>query len=101
MIIELIERLMLVDDATFAKLRADSIVTQGRRTPSPQHMVALKLHATRSSARDPDKSNQDWIDIRKLIELHKLDAHDEAFSSLILRYGEEEGLERIRRMCQD
>lgn len=45
--------LMLVNDATFAKLRANSVVTHGKRTPSPQHMVALKLHASRSGDRDP------------------------------------------------
>jgi hypothetical protein len=92
--------LMLVDNATFAKLRADAVETKGKLTPSPQHMVALKLHAARSRERDPDKSNQDWIDIRKLIELHRLDPSDEAFASLILRYGGQEALERIRRMCQ-
>jgi hypothetical protein len=92
--------LMLVDDATFAKLRANSIVTQGRRTPSPQHMVALKLHASRSSDRNPEKAGQDWLDIRKLIELHGLDPNEENFASLIRRYGGDEALERIRRMCQ-
>jgi len=92
--------LMLVDDATFAKLRTDSIVTQGKRTPSPQHMVALKLHASRSSARNPDKTGQDWLDIRKLIELYGLDPNEENFASLIRRYGGDEALERIRQMCQ-
>jgi hypothetical protein len=91
--------LMLVDDATFAKLCADAIETKGKRTPSPEHMVALKLHAAQSGERDPDKSNQDWIDIRKLIELHKLDPQQERFASLIRRYGGEEGLERVRQMC--
>ncbi len=92
--------LMLVDEATFAKLRADSVVTQGRRTPSPQHMVALKLHASRSRDRDPQKAGQDWLDIRKLIELHRLDPNEETFASLIRRYGGDEALERIRQMCQ-
>jgi hypothetical protein len=92
--------LMLVDDVTFAKLRADAFETRGKRTPSPQHMVALKLHAARSNERDPEKSNQDWFDIRKLIELHQLDPENEAFASLILRYGGNEALERIRQMCQ-
>lgn len=90
--------LMLVDDATFAKLRADAVDTRGKLTPSPQHMVALKLHATRSTERDPDKANQDWIDIRKLIELHRLDPAEDNFASLIRRYGGEEALERIRGM---
>jgi len=92
--------LMLVDEATFAKLRADSVVTQGRRTPSPQHMVALKLHASRSRDRDPQKAGQDWLDIRKLIELHRLDPNEETFASLIRRYGGDEALARIRQMCQ-
>lgn len=92
--------LMLVDDETFAKLRAESVEDQGRRTPSPRHMVALKLHAARSDERDPDKANQDWIDIRKVIELHHLDPDEETFASLIRRYGGEEALVRIRQMCQ-
>lgn len=92
--------LMLVESATFAKLRSEAIVTQGQRTPSPQHMIALKLHASKSSDRNPDKANQDWLDIRKLIELHDLDPNEETFASLIRRYGGDEGLERIRKMCQ-
>ncbi len=91
---------MLVEDATFAKLRADAIETKGKRTPSPQHMVALKPHAIRSGDRDPDKDNQDWIDIRKLVELHGLDPNEGTFASLIRRYGGDEALEHIRRMCQ-
>lgn len=91
--------LMLVDGSTFAKLHADSVVTQGRRTPSPQHMVALKLHAMQSSDRDAQRTGQDWLDIQKLIELHGLDPKEETFASLIRRFGGDEALERIRRMC--
>ena len=72
----------------------------GRRTPSPRHMVALKLHAAKSVGRDPEKSAQDWQDIRKIVQLHKLDPADDTFASLIIRYGGEEALERIRRMCE-
>jgi hypothetical protein len=86
--------------ATFSKLRADSVETRGRRTPSPSHLIALKLHAARSSERDPDKANQDWIDIRKLIELHHLDPHEEAFASVVRRHGGEQALERIRQACK-
>lgn len=92
--------LMLVDETTFGKLRAEAVETNGKRTPSPQHMVALKLHAARSGERAPDKSNQDWIDIGKLIELHKLDPNEEGFAGLIRRYGGEEGLEHVRQMCK-
>jgi hypothetical protein len=67
----------------------------------PQHMVALKLHASRSSDRDPQKAGQDWLDIRKLIELHGLDPNEGTFASLIRRYGGDEALERIRQMCQN
>ncbi len=91
--------LMLVDDTTFAKLRADAVENIGRRTPSARHMVALKLHAAKSVGRDPEKSAQDWQDIRKIVQLHKLDPADETFAGLIIRYGGEEALERIRGMC--
>lgn len=36
-------------------------------------MVALKPHASRSSDRDPQKAGQDWLDIRKLIDLPVFD----------------------------
>ena len=91
--------LMFVDDETFAKLCTESVEDHGRRTPSPRHMVALKLHAARSGERDADKVAQDWIDIRKLIELHHLDPREEAFASLIRRYGGEEALVKVRQMC--
>lgn len=92
--------LMLVDDVTFSKLRSAAVQAKGSPTPSPQHMVALKLHAANSATRDPDKAQQDWLDIQKIILLHHLDPREPAFASLICRYGGEEGLERIRRMCQ-
>jgi|688.fasta_scaffold88770_5 hypothetical protein len=92
--------LMLVDEATFTKLRNEALETNGKFTPSPRHMVALKLHAARSSERDFEKCNQDWLDIKKLIELHNLDPEEANFAALIRRYGGDEALDRIRRMCQ-
>jgi hypothetical protein len=62
-------------------------------------LVALKLLATRSVERDPDKSNQDWLDIRKIIQLHALDPADPEFARIVQRFGGPEALERIRLMC--
>ncbi len=92
--------LMLVDETTFEKISNEARKTKGRRTPSPRHMVALKLHATRSTSRDPEKLAQDWQDIRKIVERHKLDPTEPDFADLIRRYGGSKALERIRRMCE-
>jgi len=64
------------------------------KVPSARHMVALKLHAARSPSRnDPGK---DWTDIRQLVKRHNLDTADSEFATLVVRYGGEEALERLK-----
>ena len=64
------------------------------KVPSPRHMVALKLHAARSPSRsDPGK---DWTDIRQLVKRHNLDTADREFATIVVRYGGEEALERLK-----
>ncbi len=93
--------IMLVDAATFSKLVAEARETQGVHTPSPRHMVALKLHAASSHERDPAKAAQDWQDIRKLIEIHNLDLSEASFTDLIRKHGGEQALDHIRRLCHN
>ena len=65
------------------------------KVPSARHMVALKLHAARSPSRnDPGK---DWTDIRQLVKRYNLDTADREFATLVVRYGGEEALERLKK----
>jgi hypothetical protein len=64
------------------------------KVPSARHMVALKLHAARSPSRsDPGK---DWTDIHQLVKRHGLDTTDREFATIVVRYGGEEALERLK-----
>lgn len=94
--------IMYVNQSTWSNLSKEaSGKTHGQATikvPSARHMVALKLHAARSPSRgDPDK---DWTDIRQLIKRHKLDLADHEFMTLVVRYGGEEALEKLKNADQ-
>ncbi len=66
------------------------------RVPSPLHMIALKLHAAKSPNRStPEK---DWVDVLQLMQRHHLDPNQPEVAALVLRYGGEEALERLKRM---
>lgn len=92
--------IMFVHDDTWSKLRAEAVgKTSGSvevLVPSVRHLVALKLHAVGS----PTRSNpgKDWTDIEEMIRRHRLDPHNAEFAELVLRYGGEEALARIRAM---
>ena len=90
--------LMFVNDGTFEKLKKESVKKESLRVPSVQHLIALKLHATRSATRSSPQ--KDWGDIEALIRLHRLDPATQDFHDLILRYGGEESLVRIREIWQ-
>jgi hypothetical protein len=95
--------LMFVHDDTWAKLKAGAVrKSHGREQihiPEVRHLIALKLHAAKSPTRSsPDK---DWNDIEELLRRHKLDPDDPEFMALILRYGGEESLARMRKVWQD
>ena len=91
--------LMFVDWTTWQMLRngAREMQLAGEQVllPRPEHLVALKLHAIQSPTRG--KPEVDWEDIRHIVQICALDPDDEAFRSLILRYGGEDALEKIRR----
>jgi hypothetical protein len=81
--------LMFVDQATPIDIAGENILI-----PRPEHLVALKLHAANSSTRT--KPELDWEDIRQIVRICALDPEEEPFGSLILRYGGEGALQRIR-----
>ena len=90
--------LMFVDQATWEKLKEGAtpidIAGENILIPRPEHLVALKLHAANSSTRT--KPELDWEDIRQIVRICALDPEEESFRSLILRYGGEGALQRIR-----
>jgi hypothetical protein len=81
---------MLVDDTTFGKLEATSrnvtIAGQEVRIPSPENLVALKLHASRQRAQS-SASHQDWLDIVQVVRRQGLDIEDSGFRALVTKYG--------------
>ena len=91
--------LMFVDLPTWQKLLdgAREMQLAGQRVllPQPEHLVALKLHAIQSPSRG--KPEVDWEDIRQIVQICALDPDDDPLRSLILQYGGEDALERIRR----
>jgi hypothetical protein len=95
--------LMFVDARTWELLarapQHHEILGQKAALPRPEHLVALKLHAARSLARS--KPETDWEDIRQLVRLQRLDWRDPEFQALILRFGGEAALDRIKSFAHD
>jgi hypothetical protein len=91
--------LMFVEQATWQKLNegAQEMELAGERVflPRPEYLVALKLHAAASKTRS--KPQVDWEDIRQIVHLCELRPDEEPFRSLILRYGGEHALGKIKQ----
>lgn len=90
--------LMFVEEATWQKLWTDSreMDLAGQRVylPRPEYLVALKLHAASSHTRTNPEI--DWGDIRHIVRICQLDPDDDPFRALILRYGGEDALAKIK-----
>ena len=88
---------MFVNAATWEKLAESSRTGHAAghevRTPRPEHLVALKLHAASSPTRS--KPEVDWEDIRQIVRICGLDIGDPEFHEIVLRYGGEEAVRRI------
>ncbi|MFN2477546.1 MAG: hypothetical protein ABR526_14560 [Chthoniobacterales bacterium] len=95
--------LMFVDASTWAKLSEGAHVAdfagEPVLVPRPEFLVALKLHAAASPTRS--RAEVDWEDIRQIVRICALDPEKESFRDLILRYGGEDGLARIRSFPKD
>lgn len=89
---------MFVEQATWEKLieGAQEMDLAGERVllPRPEYLVALKLHAAASPTRSHPEV--DWEDIRQIMLLCALDPEEESFRALILRYGGEDALTKIK-----
>ena len=93
--------IMVVDDATFVKLettsRSVAIAGQQVRIPSPENLVALKLHASRQRTRE-SASHQDWLDIVQIVRRQRLDLEEPSFRALLVRYGGPETPDILSRL---
>jgi hypothetical protein len=91
--------LMLVDEKTWANLLAkaeERDAGEGMRlaVPHPWHLIAMKLTAAKAPGRRATGS--DWSDILDLIRTCKIDLADPEFRQLVIRFGGEEALQRMK-----
>jgi len=91
--------LMLVDDATFAKLLAGSELVEldgcDVRVIGPLHLIALKLHALREPRRA--ETGVDYLDILQIIRIKQIDPMGAEFQEILSRYATPAIRERILR----
>lgn len=93
--------LMLVSDATFARLTAEAVPAPpsaaGIRIVSLLHLLALKCHAIRHGHQG--RLVKDTDDVLRLIQTNRLDVNDPKNRELFLKHGTAELYEKIRRAC--
>lgn len=89
--------LMLVNEQTFGKLESDSrevdclgIMT---RVPSPEHLIALKLHAAVNGPRG--RVEKDFPDVIRLTKMTNSDPKSDAIKEIFGKYGSPELYERF------
>jgi len=91
--------LMLVNDATFAKLIVGSLwreVGHRRvRVIGALHLIALKLHALREPHRV--EAGVDYLDIVQLVRLKQIDIASNEFQEIVNRYANPTIRERLYR----
>jgi len=85
--------LMLVEQDVFESLQAGQTDHQPIPTPSPEAMIALKLHAINQPARED--TAKDWSDIFAIISAQSLSLDDPDFSAIVQKHGGEEAVQKI------
>jgi predicted nucleotidyltransferase len=89
--------LMLVNAATFAKLRSKSRVASllgiDACLPDPEHLIALKLHALRHG--HADRFSKDFNDVVFLLQNAAIDPRSESFRKLAEQFGTPEIYEQL------
>lgn len=91
---------VVVDWSTWKKLIARAEIrpltsNTSVRLPRPAHLIAMKLTAL--SAPHRRKDNFDWFDIINLIREQKLSLEDPELQAIILRYGNNEILQKLKK----
>ena len=81
--------LMIVNDATFLKIAGASreflLWNQDWRIPSPEHMVALKLHALVHGP--PHRHLRDFLDVIEIIRAQRLDPDGPELREIFAKHG--------------
>ena len=93
--------LMLVNEATFSKLRCDAVPAPsnapGVWVVSLMHLLALKCHAIKHG--HPGRIVKDVDDVIHLIQNNGLDPNASTIRDLFLKHGTEDLYEKVRRPC--
>src|SRR5215469_11191575 len=91
--------LMIVDDQTFERIEgtANRKMLDGRqiRIPDVLRLIALKLHATRDTARRTTET--DWQDVVSLLRIANRTLEDPELRTIISQYGGPSALGEIKR----
>ncbi|MGA2241075.1 MAG: nucleotidyl transferase AbiEii/AbiGii toxin family protein [Verrucomicrobiota bacterium] len=92
---------MLVSDETFVRMQAEAkrIEADGVATSivSLPHLIALKCHAICQGK--PHRAMKDIEDLVQLARLNKLDLNDPSLRDIILKHGNKELYETLKRDC--
>jgi len=95
--------LMIVNKSTFEKLHSASKPVEclgiTTRVPSPEHLIALKVHAIRNGS--AARMEKDFPDIVRLARMTKLDPDSAAIREIFDRYGNKELYERFLRATKE
>ena len=88
---------MFVDRQTMEKIRKEGhpikIVGEEFIIPSLRHLIALKLHALKSSK---GRLTTDMVDIINLIEVNQIDVKSKEFEDMCLKFGTADIYQKIR-----
>lgn len=89
--------MLVVNQDTFANLHDEGhsikIAADTWRIPSPAHLIALKMHATKNN---PKRQNRDVPDIVEIIRKTGDQVSDEELKRLCQKYGSEDIFRKIR-----
>ena len=85
--------LMLVEQDVFESLRAGQTDHEPIPTPSPEAIIALKLHAINQPARED--TAKDWSDIFAIMTAQSLSLDDPGFSAIVQKHGGEKAVQKI------
>jgi hypothetical protein len=94
--------LMLVNDETFEKLWAESIMRDvsghNVRVPSLDHLIALKVHALKQGL--SHRTFKDAEDVEKLARANNLNLAEPRYEEIFLKYGTREIYETLIRVLR-
>ena len=92
---------MFVSDETFTRMQAEAkrVEADGVATSvvSLPHLIALKCHAIRHGK--PHRAIKDIEDLVQLTRLNKLDLNEPSLRDIILKHGNKELYETLKRDC--